>query len=453
MSERADSKSGKILRIGVIQSGKIVEERLIKRRETVTIGSESRNTFALADGAAPKTFPLFELRGQGYHLRFTDQMEGKLSVGDGPQMDFKTLVSQGVAKRHADSAYDLPLTDASRGKVVLGDHTLLFQFVAPPPEPARPQLPDVARGGWWRTIDRVFLGILVISFGFHFGLIAAVSGREVSDEVTLDEIPDRFAKLIIPDKPLTPPKPKETKAAAGDAPKKADKSKEVAKKAAPKRSDAEMAAEAAARHARIAAAVASKGLLKILGSEGGSGGGAIEDVLGAGGKDSDIAGALAGAGGIGIAGADSVGAGGHKGGGSGKAADIGSLGTAGGGKVGLGRKSETHISASVSSGETEVESSTIDRDAVSRFVKARLRSIQNCYEKQLKLNPTLKGKLAVRITIATTGRVGDVELDEDTLHSDEVVSCIKSQIRFWHFPFTPDSDTAVQFSWNFVSSQ
>ncbi|MHB1846572.1 MAG: AgmX/PglI C-terminal domain-containing protein, partial [Deltaproteobacteria bacterium] len=393
------------------------------------------------------------MRGQNYHLRFTEQMDGKLSVGDGPQLDFKTLVSQGVARRHSDTAFDLPLTDASRGKVVFGDHTLLFQFVSPPPEPARPQLPEVATGGWWRTIDRLFLGILVCSMLFHFGLISAVSGREVSDEVTLDEIPDRFAKLIIPDKPVAPPKPKAVQA-SGDSAKKPDKSKEVAKKApAPKRSDAELAAAAAARHEKMLQAVAQKGLLKILGSEGGSGGGAIEDVLSSGGGNSDIASALQGAGGVGIAGSDSVGAGGHKGGGSGKAADIGSLGTAGGGKVGLGRKAETHISASVSSSAPEVESSSLDRDAVSRFVKMRIKSITNCYEKELKLNPSLKGKLAVRITIATTGRVGDIEIDEDTLHSDEVVSCIKSQIRFWHFPFTPDSDTAVQFSWNFVSSQ
>ncbi|MHB1845438.1 MAG: hypothetical protein ACYCWW_11460, partial [Deltaproteobacteria bacterium] len=112
MSERPDSRASKILRIGVIQSGKIVEERLIKRRETVTVGSEPRNTFSLANVAVPKSFPLFEMRGQNYHLRFTEQMDGKLSVGDGPQLDFKTLVSQGVARRHSDSAFDLPLTDA-----------------------------------------------------------------------------------------------------------------------------------------------------------------------------------------------------------------------------------------------------------------------------------------------------------------------------------------------------
>lgn len=94
----------------------------------------------------------------------------------------------------------------------------------------------------------------------------------------------------------------------------------------------------------------------------------------------------------------------------------------------------------------------LDRDAVGRFVKSRLKAIQGCYERQLKLEPTLKGKIAVRITITTTGKVSETEIDEDTLHSDAVVSCIKGLIRFWKFPFTPESDAAVQFSWNFVSS-
>lgn len=448
----AEAKVPKILRIAVVQGGKVVEERQIKRRETVTVGTGPRNTFVLANNATlPASFPLFELRGNAYHLHFTEQMDGKHGVGDGPLVDFRVLVSQGVVKKHSDAAYDLALSDASKGKVVCGEATLLFQFVTPPPEPARPVLPEVARGGWWRTVDRLFFGILVLSLSVHFGLIAAVSGREVNEDVSLDEIPDRFAKLIIPDKPVTPPKPK-AQAAGADTAKKADK-KEAPKKVAKKEaSPEEAAAAAAARREKIGKMVAQKGILKLLGAEG-SGSGAIEDVLGSGSGNGDIADALKGAGGVAVAGADSIGAGGHKGGGSGKAAGIGDLATKGGGSVGLGGKGETSIRASVSTSAPEVESSTLDRDAVTRFVRSRQRAIQSCYEKELKLNPNLKGKVAVRITIATSGRVSDTEIDEDTLHSDEVISCIKSVIRFWHFPFTPDADTAVQFSWNFVSSQ
>ena len=330
-----------------------------------------------------------------------------------------------------------------RGKVVWAENTLLFQFITPPPEPTKVVLPEVARGGW-KQVDRLFYTILVCSLAVHFGLISAVSGREVSDEVSIDEIPDRFAKLIVPEKPVTPKK-EEQKVA--DAPK-PEKPKEEKKKEKPPEDEAAKVAH----KAKLEKAVAKSGLLKLLGADTENGNGAIDDVLAGGSANQDIASALAGAGGVNVANADSIGAGGRKGGGAGSAAGIGDLATKGGGDVGVGSKEGTRVRASVASSAPEVESSTLDRDAVGRFVKSRVKAIQGCYERQLKLEPTLKGKIAVRITINTQGKVSETEIDEDTLHSDAVVSCIKGLIRFWKFPFTPESDAAVQFSWNFVSS-
>src|SRR5579863_1693775 len=140
-----EARVAKILRIAVVRGGKVVEERQLKRRETVTVGSGPKNTFVLPSGVLPISFPLFELRGGVYHLRFTEQIDGKHGIGEGPLVDFKVLVSQGVVKKQSDAGYDLPLSDASKGKVVWGDATLLFQFVTPPPEPARPMLPEQVR--------------------------------------------------------------------------------------------------------------------------------------------------------------------------------------------------------------------------------------------------------------------------------------------------------------------
>ena len=52
----------KILQIGIIQNGKIVEERLVRQRENVTIGQSTKNTFVVpASNALPRTFTIFEL--------------------------------------------------------------------------------------------------------------------------------------------------------------------------------------------------------------------------------------------------------------------------------------------------------------------------------------------------------------------------------------------------------
>jgi hypothetical protein len=191
-------------------------------------------------------------------------------------------------------------------------------------------------------------------------------------------------------------------------------------------------------------------LLRILGSSGSGGAGAFQDVLGGGTGAGDIAKALAGAGGVGVATADAIGQGaGRKGGGSGLVAGIGDLGTSGGGRVNLGTKGDVRVSGQVRDVAPEVESSDVDREALARYVKQRLKAIQNCYEKELKRNPSLKGKVVVRFSITPSGRSGDIDVEENTLGSDAVSSCIRTVIRGWVFPFHPPDNVAVAYPFLF----
>src|SRR5688572_23520034 len=121
----------KILRVGVIQGGKIIEERHIKRHGNVTVGQNAANTFVIPASNLPTSFPVFEFKNNQYHLVFTETMDGRVRLGTA-DVDFGALRSQGLAKKRG-SVYVLPLTDAAKGKISLGEITLLFQFVAPPP--------------------------------------------------------------------------------------------------------------------------------------------------------------------------------------------------------------------------------------------------------------------------------------------------------------------------------
>src|SRR5271156_5900144 len=79
----ADVTAPKILRSGIIQNGKIVEERLVRKRENVTIGQSTKNTFVVpASNALPRTFTIFELTPAGYAINFSDSMDGRISLGD-----------------------------------------------------------------------------------------------------------------------------------------------------------------------------------------------------------------------------------------------------------------------------------------------------------------------------------------------------------------------------------
>ncbi|MHB8877849.1 MAG: TonB family protein [Myxococcaceae bacterium] len=438
----AAAQSLKILRIGVIQGGKIIEERHLKKRVDVTIGQDARNTFVVPASNLPASFPVFELKNGQYYLGFTEAMDGRVRLGSA-DLDFASLRSQGLAKKRGN-VYLLPLNDAAKGKIQVGEVTLLFQFVNPPPEPAKPELPPTIRGSVWQSMDQVFFVILTTSLVLHFSgaTFIACQPKPEEHELALDELPDRFAKVMMPVKIEAPPKQEVAQAGGED--------KEVKKEESAKKADkASGPADQAARKAAMAKTVASKGLLKILGSAGGSGGGAFEDVLGSGTGSGDIAGALAGAGGVGVATSDSVGGGGPKGGGSGSTASIGDLGTSGGGAVNLGTKSEVKISGRVQDQAPEVDSSDVDREALARYVKQRKSAIQNCYERELKRNPSLRGKVVVRFSITPSGRASDIEIEENTLGNDAVASCVRTVIRTWSFPFKPSSDVTVAYPFVF----
>ncbi|MBI3182549.1 MAG: AgmX/PglI C-terminal domain-containing protein [Myxococcales bacterium] len=441
----APTPSQKILRVGLIQGGKIIEERHLKKRDTVTIGQDSRNTFVVPASDLPSSFPVLEYRNNQYSLVFTEQMDGRVRLGGSAEVDFASLRSQNLARKRG-SLYVLPLSDNAKGKISLGEVTLLFQFVTPPPEPPKPELPPVAKGSFWQSVDQVFFVVLSASLAIHFSGATWIACQPVPEEreLALDELPDRFAKLVMPVKVEPPPQPE---VAAGG-----EEAKTEEKKTEPKKGDNRPAggADPAAKRAAMERAVASKGLLKLLGSVGGGSGGAFEDVLGSGTGSGDVANALDGAGGVGVATSDALGGGGGpKGAGAGSAVGIGDLGTSGGGNVAYGPKGDVKISGRVQDAAPEVDSTDVDRDALARYVRARKSAIQNCYERELKRNPSLKGKVVVRFSITPQGRASDIEIEENTLGNEAVSSCIRTVIRTWVFPFKPDSDVAVAYPFLF----
>jgi outer membrane biosynthesis protein TonB len=447
----ASTQQSRILRVGLLQDGRIIEERHLRRPGDLTVGRDAKSTLVLPlSEDMPASFTVFEYRANQYNLVFSEGMKGRVHLGSS-DVDFDALRADGMAMQRGEQ-YVLPLQESARGLVELdGDLRLFFQFVTPPPESEKPQLPPDLQGGLWRTMDRVFFGILAASLLLHFSGAAIIIASEPppEPELSLDELPDRFARVLIPPKAEEPKKQAAEQAQAAAATEEKPKSNDSEDKPAETAKPAN-AQEAAARRAEVVKKVEGKGLLKILGSSGSGSGGAFADVLGGSTGGGEIAAALAGAGGVGIATEASVGANGPRGGGTGKVAGIGELGTSGAGKVDLGSsKKEVEVSGRVSSATPEVESSDVDREALARYVKARLKAIQNCYEKELKRNPSLKGKVMVRFSILPSGRTGDIEIEENTLGNDAVGSCIRTVIRSWVFPFKPDDEVPVAYPFVF----
>jgi len=72
-----------------------------------------------------------------------------------------------------------------------------------------------------------------------------------------------------------------------------------------------------------------------------------------------------------------------------------------------------------------------DPEQVSKIVNAHKAALQYCYERELKLNPHLRGKVSIRFSITPNGAVKDAKILSSTLDSEHVERCILSRIRRW----------------------
>lgn len=68
---------------------------------------------------------------------------------------------------------------------------------------------------------------------------------------------------------------------------------------------------------------------------------------------------------------------------------------------------------------------------VSAIVYSHSQAIQYCYERELKRNPELKGKVVVRFTILPNGTVSNATILSSTLNNEDVERCLLSRISRW----------------------
>jgi hypothetical protein len=447
----------RILRIGIVQGGRIVEERLVRKRENISIGWSSKATFAVPSEALPKQWLLFEANPRGYIAHFADAMDARIAVGN-EVISLAQLKQAGRLRKQGQSSRFL-LDERSRGKVTVGDLSILFQFVTPPPPQPRPQLPASVRGSFFTGMDWVYTAIASTSFLVHLVFVLYLRSVDWPRKPDVEEIPDRFVQMVVKVKPPEPPKDTLAKDdQKKDDDKKAEK-KVASNSSASKTPKKELSAEEKARldaerRARLAEQVRNTGILKLLGAKT-DGSGSIADVLGKGDVDRDQEKAFAGVGGLTVATGDASLRGVKTGtGGSGKVANISGLRGAGsiaGGDTGAG-STEKRVSGIVKS-EAPAVDGELDPSLVSKEVRARIGAIKACYERALKRNPNLSGKIKVRWTITAAGTVAHVDIEEDNMGDNEVSSCIKGLVSRWRFPAPSGGSVDVVYPFVFQSAQ
>jgi TonB family protein len=468
MQAAQQSPSGpKVLRIGLIQGGKIVEERVIRTRETVTVGSSEKNHFVVRADSLGSRFDLFEMSGGEYVLNFTENMRGRVGLGGGVQ-ELDELRKSGGARR-ADGYHQVKLSEQSRGKVVVGDTTLLFQFVPPPPVQAKPQLPAAVIGGFVAGIDWMFTAFVMFSLMTHFGFVIYLENADWPVEPDIATIPDRVAELIFnePEPPEPPPSEtptetdeeaeQETEVAEVREPSRNNNQNSNSNNSAPSQTSASSGESQGDTDARLAAEQATAQVENLL--IGALGNGAFADVLRDGaatGRSEDL---LQQAQGVGVASSAEGNTLRERSGGSELGSGnttLGGLQSAGGQQVARQQQEGEQVeearvrgSTRVGGMEDETGAGVFDSSLVVRQLRMRQSAIQRCYERELRNNPTLNGRVVARFTIQPTGSVGGVTATENSTGSPAVATCVTNVVRGLRFSPGPEGGS-VTYSFPFV---
>ncbi|HCP45261.1 MAG TPA: hypothetical protein DIU15_04435, partial [Deltaproteobacteria bacterium] len=171
-------------------------------------------------------------------------------------------------------------------------------------------------------------------------------------------------------------------------------------------------------------------------------GAAVADLL----SDSlneNVGSALANSSGLAVGRRDSDASGLRGGGGGEGAAGMGQLGGAGGGSGGSVAKKKTELKASLNTGNADISTSPEDIKSIKRTMKRYNGRVKACYERQLKGNPDLAGKVMVSFEILTDGTVTAAGIEENTTGNKELESCILKVVRRIKFNPPPPDDVEV----------
>ena len=194
------------------------------------------------------------------------------------------------------------------------------------------------------------------------------------------------------------------------------------------------------KRARLEQEVSSKGLLALIGTAGEtSREGAVADLLSdTSGLASDVGEALAKSSGVAIGRRDVDQAGLRGGTGGDEAAGIGDLGGAGGDKGGEVVKESRVPKAMLDTGPVEIGSSE-DAASVKSVMKRYHGRVKACYERELKGNPDLAGKVSVSWVIGTDGRAVDTAIVQNLTGNSALGDCIMKEINRIRFPAPEDT--------------
>lgn len=433
----------KVLRVAVIVDELVCDEVHQSEAGPISVGSDYRSDVVLFGSRAPVKHSLFDYRGGHYFLDVPAHTKGKISLGS------KALTIGAMRKRYgAGDKLRVKLSGRAKGKLVIGESTILFQFAKPKALPPVLPFPVQFKPRLDNFVGRREQGSLAASAAVLGSYFIWAASSDYDDSFDTDDIDDRFKVAMgvsdRPDEPEPEPEDEEQDELAledeEEQPEEEDKPEPKPTKQLDKKP--EKFSKAAMKEAR------GVGIALSLGHYGGPGEGTVFDhiqdtennlgdlfaqgmtttVLADGGNISPFV-----PGGKGI---DQFGA----------SAENSGFQTGAGPELenkGDGKK-ERKIKGRARAKKTDIFGD-VDKKALRLYIKRRTTALQSCYNKALRTQPDLAGKMSYTIDISTMGNVTKVQVEEDTLGSSSVKACTTAKIRGWRFPRQEDT-AEINFS-------
>jgi len=412
----------RVLHIGIVKDGKIIREQIFKPREDVYIGKSLKNTFIFEDLPLHRSkFPLFVNKNGVYYFHSSPEMSGKIKIG-------KKIIQLSELHLHpstikCSNMLKLSISDQDKGKIKIGDLSILFRFVPLPPESIalsfnqidfRPRLFD---GG-----DVSFAGFLTL-----FGALAIVFSMFVYFSQPIEirtefvEIHERFAFLLQKKKEKTEILPVEDHFISDFKEKKKESTK-VEEKMESKKSKDKLA-EAREYEARKEKLRNEMIVFRPIGTRGKSNNGTTVEI-----GDGDLLNNLDSEDLIAGTNLDGL-----------RKANVDISDRTIEGIETSGAKATNGSSGPlIDMSKYKVQSEEPDLtdmegiDNIESVLRKLAGSLNYCYEKELRADPTLSGRIEVRLAISS-GRVTSINTISNTTRNEELALCMAKKIKRWRF--------------------
>ncbi|HAN31225.1 MAG TPA: hypothetical protein DCQ06_06460, partial [Myxococcales bacterium] len=452
-----------VLRLGVVFDDRLILDRIFPEDKVVTVGGTKADTVVLDDDYTGLSLSFKNNNDGSVQLTAPSDMQVTAAVsGDQPRA-VKELIQKGKARSEGSNTV-AHLTLGSRGRATMGPYKLMFQVVR-----QRITVPTFEKKSPIQRVLGVFLQDVVWTACFSVAILLGLGvvaqaliyqdqhGQYLKQAKKAEEHVNETYEVEIEEKEEEPePEEEEPKETAPEL--KPDPQPEPAKKAKPKKK-AEPVKEAAKekpqstgktvdpeerkRNARkviakntIAGALMGRGgaSTKLFAEGDGGEGEVVAKAFGSGGGDE---------GGDGPGGGVKL-AGGGGGGGTVEKVKTGKTKGFGQRKKSVtkvkAKKKEKKIRVSLSAGS--LGGSGAGKKGVGKVIARKSSAVRRCYEKALRKDSNLSGKVKVRFTVGTAGTITSVSVIGA---SGDFGRCIKTKFkRIRGLPLLPAPQSFTQ---------